>query len=97
MMDEELILSLVKDRLGLRSTVRNGYIAAIIKGVISELEEEKGLALNSANFSHVMFIVDYSTWYYQNRDNTGGLPRHLQFRLHNLIISNIKVGVEDGV
>lgn len=85
-MDIAIILQLVKDRIGIRSTARDSYITAIIEGVIQELEDEKGLVLESANSYHLLFVVDYVTWRYQSRDSEGSFPRHLQFRLHNLII-----------
>ena len=66
--------------------VRDNYLAAIISGVVYELEHEKGIALNPEDASHLMFCVDYATWRYQNRDSTTGMPRHLQYRLHNLYI-----------
>jgi hypothetical protein len=83
-----LALQLVKARLGISSTVRDFYIAAIIEGLITELSEEKGLVLDDANPYHLMFIVDFATWRYQNRDSTDGMPRHLQYRLHNLMIKS---------
>ena len=85
-MDTTKIVSLVKERLGIKSTVRDTYLAAIINGVIKELEDEKGLVLDDTNPYHLMFVVDYATWRYQSRDESGAMPRHLQYRLHNLII-----------
>jgi len=85
-MDTATVLAWVKDRLGIRTTVRDTYLTAIVDGVIRELEDEKGVALDGDNPAHLMFCVDYATWRYQSRDSTGALPRHLQFRLHNLII-----------
>jgi len=79
-------ISLVKERLGIRTNVRDSYITAIVDGVIKELEDEKGLALDGANPYHLMFVVDYATWRYQSRDSDGAMPRHLQYRLHNLMI-----------
>lgn len=84
-------LSLVKDRLGLRSTVRDTYLAAIVDGVITELTEEKGLVLVETNSYHLMFVVDLSAWRYQNRDSAEGVPRHLQYRLHNMMIGSASV------
>ena len=81
---EDKVLTLVKARLGISSFVRDAYLLAIIQGVISELEH----ALDSLNQSHIMFVVDYSTWRYQSRDESGSLPRHLQYRLHNLLIDS---------
>lgn len=83
-MEKETILTLVKSRIGISSTVRDTYLMAIIESVISEFE----YFYDSTNQSHIMFIVDFATWRYQNRDESGGVPRHLQFRLHNLIVGS---------
>ena len=85
-MDTTLILGLVKAKLGISTTVRDTYLQAIIDGVIKELEDEKGLVLDSTNSYHLLFIVDYATWRYESKDKDGAMPRHLQFRLHNLVI-----------
>lgn len=87
-MDTSAIVILVKARLGITSTVRDFYLLKIVESIIKELEDEKGLALDETNANHLMFIVDYSTWRYQSRDSSGAIPRHLQYRLHNLIIRN---------
>jgi hypothetical protein len=98
MMDVNAILELVKERLGIRSIARDTYLKAIIEGVIKELEDEKGLVLDDANSYHLLFVVDYVTWRYQSRDSEGSMPRHLQFRMHNLMIhvgsANLRV---DGI
>jgi len=86
-MNEPQILELVKARLGITTAVRDTYLAAIVSGVIDELEKEKGITLNSNDAHHLMFVVDLATWRYQSRDEPGAMPRHLQYRLHNLIIS----------
>lgn len=85
-METATIVSLVKERLGIKTTVRDTYITAIADGVKAELEDEKGLTLDGANPYHLIFVVDYATWRYQSRDSEGSMPRHLQYRLHNLII-----------
>ncbi|MGD6832577.1 hypothetical protein ACQCT5_10460 [Sutcliffiella halmapala] len=93
-MSATLALPLVKARLGISSAVRDEYLAAIISGVNSELKDTHGIVLSEHNPSHLMFVVDLSTWRYQNRDSAGGMPRHLQFRFHNLLIRN--GGATDG-
>ena len=85
-MEVSTVLSLVKARLGISTIVRDTYLTAIIEGIIMELETEKGLVLDGANSYHLMFVVDYATWRYQSRDSVKGIPRHLQFRLHNLLV-----------
>lgn len=84
------VLKLVKERLGIKSTVRDDYISKIISGIKSELEKSQGLALDVTDSHHLMFIVDYTAWRYSNRDEAGGMPRHLQWRLHNLMIGGVK-------
>ena len=79
-------LELVKDRLGIRTAVRDSYLTAIVNSVTIELSDEKGLVLIETNPYHLMFVVDYATWRYQSRDGEGSMPRHLQFRLHNLML-----------
>jgi hypothetical protein len=86
MMDELTILDLVKSRLGISTNIRDIYLTQIVRSVIKELEDEKGLVLDGANSYQLMFVVDYSTWRYQSKDSMDGMPRHLQFRLHNLMI-----------
>lgn len=85
-MDASTVLALAKARLGISTQVRDTYLTAIIDGIIKELEDEKGLVLDGANPYHLMFVVDFATWRYQNRDTMEAMPRHLQFRLHNLMI-----------
>lgn len=85
-MDIGTILMLVKARQGITSDVRDTYLTAIIEGIVKELESVQGITLDSANQCHLMFVVDYATWRYQSRDEMGGMPRHLQFRLHNLFV-----------
>jgi len=85
-MDTQLVVSLAKERLGIKTSVRDTYLTAIADSVVKELEDEKGLVLDGANPYHLMFVVDFVTWRYQSRDESGAMPRHLQYRLHNLII-----------
>jgi hypothetical protein len=85
-MNASTVVALVKERLGIKTDVRDIYLTAIVDGVVKELEEEKGLVLDGANPYHLMFVVDYATWRYQSRDSDTGMPRHLQYRLHNLFI-----------
>lgn len=85
-MDTATILELMKARLGISTDVRDTYLTSIIDSVLKELEDEKGIILEIGNMNHTMFVVDYATWRYQSRDSSGALPRHLQWRLHNLFV-----------
>ncbi len=85
-MDKTKARDLVKAKVGLTGTARDTFIDAIVAGIATELEDERGLVLDGTNPNHLMFVVDYSAWRYQSRDSDKGLPRHLQWRLHNLYI-----------
>ncbi len=87
-------LDLVKAKLGITTNIRDAYIHAIINGVEGELQLVQGLVLESTNPHQLMFVVDLSSWRYANKDSEKGLPRHLQYRLHNLIIKNATSGEE---
>lgn len=86
-------LSLTKAKIGITSAVRDELLKANIRAIIDELQNEKGLSLNWDSPNHLMFVVDYSTWRYQSVAETTvngmlPMPRHLQYRLHNLILSS---------
>ena len=84
------MLELLKANLGisLTTTTRDEYLQAIIDSVTNELENTKGLDLTSQVAQ--MFVVDYAAWRYRERGE-GIMPRNLQYRLHNLMVSNSKV------
>lgn len=79
-------LELLKVNLGIMSKNRDKYLATIIESVVNELKTEQGVSIDLDNELHVMFIVDYSAWRYRSRGEAI-LPRNLQFRLHNLVLS----------
>lgn len=91
----EQALQLTKARLGITSTVRDFYLTKIVEGAAEELQDIQGLSLDFDNPYHLMFVVDLSSWRYLNRDTQEGMPRHLQFRLHNLIIKQHAGGDDD--
>jgi hypothetical protein len=78
-------LALIKAKLGISTTIRDIFLTAIINGILKELEDTHGIIIDEENASHLMFVVDYSEYRYSNKDNPI-MPRHLQFRLHNLLI-----------
>lgn len=89
----EQALVLTKARLGLTSSVRDELLQANIRALVDELTREKGLSLDWDSPSHLMFVVDYATWRYQSVAETTvngvlPMPRHLQYRLHNLMLAS---------
>ncbi|GEM02501.1 hypothetical protein SAMN05421839_10610 [Halolactibacillus halophilus] len=84
---ETQALPLLKARLGITTNVRDAYLIAILTGIKSELTDIQGLLLDSESTAHLMFLVDYAEYRYSNKESPT-MPRHLQWRLHNLLISN---------
>ena len=83
--NEDKILGLVKATLGYKSSIRDELLKVIVKSVVDELEIQKRITLKYDNSEHLMFIVDYACFRYENK-GAGTLPRNLEYRLRNLII-----------
>ena len=83
--NEDKILGLVKATLGYKSSVRDELLKVIIKSVVDELEIQKRIKLDFENAEHLMFIVDYSVFRYENKGG-GTIPRNLEYRLRNLMV-----------
>lgn len=84
-MDESQLLELLKLKLGISADLRDKPLKKIISSVITELTENLGVDLVSDRADHEMFVVDFAAYRYE-----GGvdMPRHLQWRLHNLQVSS---------
>ena len=83
--NEDKILGLVKATLGYKSSIRDELLKVIVKSIIDELENQKRIKLDFENAEHLMFIVDYSVFRYENKGG-GTIPRNLEYRLRNLIV-----------
>lgn len=84
------ILQIVKSKLGISSNVRDTLLNHIIDSTKIELQEEHNLVAKEEDTDLVSsFLIDYVCFKYQNRDYKG-VPRYLQFRLHNLKVNRLK-------
>lgn len=84
-MNKGQLLESLKLKLGISTTLRDKPLEKIIDAVISELGENLGVVLDPERADHEMFVVDFAAYRYE-----GGvdMPRHLQWRLHNLQVSS---------
>lgn len=88
-MDTGQLLELLKIKLGISSNLRDTALSKIISSVISELFNSYGIELDASRADHEMFIVDFAAYRYEGvTDNGRTMPRHLQWRLHNLQLSS---------
>ncbi|BDH62115.1 hypothetical protein MTP04_22450 [Lysinibacillus sp. PLM2] len=90
-MSEETLatcLSLFKLDLGITHNLRDTLFTNLIKA--SELELNKmGVNLSSSTVEDIQLVVDYSVWMYRKRQEDIGLPRNLQFKIHNRVIQKV--------
>lgn len=91
MMSEEKLatcLSLFKLDMGITHNLRDTLFTNLIESSTNELEK-MGVNLSSATVEDTQLIVDYSAWMYRKRQEDIGLPRNLQFRIHNRVIQKL--------
>lgn len=91
-MDESLILKLLKIRLGIASNARDEYLLHLVESTVAMLDDEKGIHADLTNPVISNFVINYTAWMYESKGEMGGMPRHLQFAMHNLMIHNKKPG-----
>lgn len=90
-MSEELInnaIKVTKQREGILNSVQDKYIESIITGIISELEKQNGIKADLSDEDMFMFVVDFASYRYSNRDSIEGIPLHLRDRLRNMYINS---------
>lgn len=98
----ETALELTKARLGISTKIRDVLLLNAVESVVEELEKEKRIKVDYDSHLHLDFVKDYATWRYQSvgnvttvsTNNTLPMPRHLQYRLHNLSISQLRDDVD---
>lgn len=90
---ENIVLPLLKARLGISTAVRDTLLKALISGIAEECKNVNGITLDKEKADHIMFVLDWTTWKYQHPED-GTTPRSIQFRLKNLIIQ--KAGESNG-
>lgn len=90
-MELSTALQLLKLRLGVFSNAKDAYFQHLINSTIKMLEDEKKIDVDLSNPVVANFVISYSAWEYESKGEQGGMPRHLQFALHNLMIHNQKV------
>lgn len=95
-MEQAQILALLKAKLGIRGTFRDEYLNHLILSVQDEIKKQKKIKLDTNRYDHMDFLIDYSAFRYDNRDNNILMPKHLQYRLHNLILENLRSDVNVG-
>lgn len=82
------IVTMVKARLGISTSGRDSIITLVVDATEKMLSDEKGILVDLANPLICEFMMDYSAWKYESKGETGGMPRHLDFALKNLMIHN---------
>lgn len=93
-MEQTEILALLKAKLGISGRFRDEYLNHLILSVQDEIKKQKKIKLDTNRYDHMDFLIDYSAFRYDNRDNNILMPKHLQYRLHNLLLENLRSDVD---
>lgn len=83
--NEDVLLQILKAKIGLSTTVRDDYLTKIIASVVGELEQDQGIDVDLSRVEMQMFVVDFAYYRYANKGDQS-MPRDLQFRLHNFVL-----------
>ncbi|MEK4495097.1 hypothetical protein [Ureibacillus sp. FSL W8-0352] len=81
-------LSLFKLDLGITHNLRDVLFLNLLKSSSIELTK-MGVDLSKETAEDIQLIVDYSLWQYRKRQDDVGLPRNLQFKIHNRVIQKV--------
>lgn len=84
-MNKTQLLNLLKLKLGISTDLRDDPLNKIIDSVISEVEKVYGITLDTTRADHETFLIDFAAYRYEGGND---MPRSIQWRLHNLQISN---------
>lgn len=96
MMSEQTLaicLSLFKLDMGITHDLRDTLFTNLIESSSMELVK-MGIDFSNESVEDIQLIVDYSSWMYRKRQEDVGLPRNLQFKIHNRVIQ--KAGAIDA-
>jgi hypothetical protein len=93
-MEQTQILALLKAKLGISGAFRDEYLNHLILSVQDEIKKQKKIKLDTNRYDHMDFLIDYSAFRYDNRDNNILMPKHLQYRLNNLLIENLRSDID---
>ena len=93
-MHETQLLEILKAKLGISGTFRDEYLKHLLKSVTEEIKKQKNIKLKTERYDHMDFLIDYAAFRYDNRDNNILMPKHLQYRLHNLLLENLRSDVD---
>ena len=86
---ENQIVAIAKSSLGIRSSVMDERLGVLTRAVLEELESDYNVVLNPSSVAHLVFVADWVEWRYLNRDNNIGMPQHLRYRLHTLVLKGV--------
>lgn len=78
-------LSLFKLDMSITHNLRDTLFSNLIQSSAMELVK-MGIDLSKESVEDIQLIVEYSTWMYRKRQEDIGLPRNLQFKIHNRVI-----------
>jgi hypothetical protein len=84
----QTVLKLFKINKGIRHDLRDELFLNLIESSYTDLEK-MGMSLTEATAQDIQLVLEYANWYYDNRSGNVGLPRNLQFKIHNRVVEKV--------
>lgn len=81
-MTDAEILTIAKQDLEIRNTLKDAYIMALIKTAKRAIADE-GITINTDSDLDCQLVTMYAAYLYRKRDNDTGMPRMLRLLLNN--------------
>lgn len=82
----EKLVSLLKIKIGISSTVMDERLQHLLQSIIDELKDHLGITVDLENYIHTEFVLDYA--HYRYRFPTEPMPQHLKLRRNNLYLKD---------
>lgn len=79
-------LKILKNDLGRLDNKQDEYLSNRLNSAKKEIERE-GIKIDMDEIEHVLILVDYTAWLYRKRTQDIPFPRHLRYRMNNLLFS----------
>lgn len=83
---EDDVLEIAKAKLGLTSLIDDTTVRFALVAAKQELTDNYGITLDTERADHVNVLTDMAVFNYQMKGDKGALPRHLEFRINNLML-----------
>lgn len=93
-MDE--LLTMLKTDLSITTTAYDARLRGVLSAARDYIRAAGAQTLDTAKFGDAQLVVMYAAWLWRRRDEMSGMPRMLQWSLHNRVLGEKMGGGSNG-